>query len=185
MRDGDPPRLGARRSRSATTRAATHRALVDRLSDEELERLNELLPWRCFTVDSHGRPFGGAAWRGKRDRPAGDPRPADRALPRALRPLGQARARDRVLRRGPHDRAVRARRAGHGGRRARRERRQDDRALRLLRRQRPRVVRLRRRGATRTTSSSRPTSATTSACSTTSTIRSRTSAGSGLDLARR
>jgi SAM-dependent methyltransferase len=43
--------------------------LVDRLEDEELDRLNELLPWRCFTVDSHGRPFGGVAWRGKRVSP--------------------------------------------------------------------------------------------------------------------
>jgi hypothetical protein len=40
--------------------------LIDRLADEELERLNGLLPWRCFTVDSHGRPLGGTAWRGKR-----------------------------------------------------------------------------------------------------------------------
>jgi len=42
---------------------------VDRLSDDELERLNGLLPWQCFTVDAHGRPLGGVAWRGKRSRP--------------------------------------------------------------------------------------------------------------------
>jgi hypothetical protein len=42
---------------------------VDRLSDADLSRLNELLPWRCFTVDSQGRPFGGVAWRGKRVAP--------------------------------------------------------------------------------------------------------------------
>jgi 2-polyprenyl-3-methyl-5-hydroxy-6-metoxy-1,4-benzoquinol methylase len=53
-------------------RYAEARALgrfVDRLSDADLTRLNELLPWRCFTVDSHGRPFGGVAWRGKRAAP--------------------------------------------------------------------------------------------------------------------
>jgi 2-polyprenyl-3-methyl-5-hydroxy-6-metoxy-1,4-benzoquinol methylase len=42
---------------------------VDRLADTDLDRLNELLPWRCFTVDSRGRPFGGLAWRGKRVTP--------------------------------------------------------------------------------------------------------------------
>jgi tRNA (mo5U34)-methyltransferase len=40
--------------------------LVERLTDDDLARLNELLPWQCFTVDPIGRPFGGAAWRGKR-----------------------------------------------------------------------------------------------------------------------
>jgi 2-polyprenyl-3-methyl-5-hydroxy-6-metoxy-1,4-benzoquinol methylase len=48
---------------------------VDRLADAELARLNELLPWRCFTVDSHGRPFGGVAWRGKRVAPQVIPDP--------------------------------------------------------------------------------------------------------------
>jgi tRNA (mo5U34)-methyltransferase len=49
---------------------------VERLSDEDLGRLNDLLPWRCFTVDARGRPLGGAAWRGKRDvpQPVPDPR---------------------------------------------------------------------------------------------------------------
>jgi hypothetical protein len=42
---------------------------VDGLSDADLKLLNALLPWQCFTVDSHGRPFGGTAWRGKRDAP--------------------------------------------------------------------------------------------------------------------
>jgi hypothetical protein len=42
---------------------------VDLLADADLHRLNELLPWRCFTVDSHGRPFGGSAWHGKRVTP--------------------------------------------------------------------------------------------------------------------
>jgi hypothetical protein len=44
----------------------TAASFVERLTDDDLLRLNELLPWRCFTVDRNGRPFGGAAWRGKR-----------------------------------------------------------------------------------------------------------------------
>jgi tRNA (mo5U34)-methyltransferase len=44
-------------------------AFVDPLNDEDLSELNLLLPWKAFTVDSHGRRFGGAAWAGKRDRP--------------------------------------------------------------------------------------------------------------------
>ena len=44
-------------------------AFVDPLSDEDLASLNALLPWKAYTVDRHGRRFGGIAWRGKRDRP--------------------------------------------------------------------------------------------------------------------
>ena len=44
-------------------------AFVDPLNDEDLSELNVLLPWKAFTVDSHGRRFGGVAWAGKRDRP--------------------------------------------------------------------------------------------------------------------
>lgn len=44
--------------------------LVERLSDEDLATLNELLPWQAFTVDSHGRPFGAAAYAGKRTEPS-------------------------------------------------------------------------------------------------------------------
>jgi tRNA (mo5U34)-methyltransferase len=43
--------------------------LVERLSDAELDRLNQLLPWSCFTVDTLGRRFGNAAWTGKREQP--------------------------------------------------------------------------------------------------------------------
>jgi SAM-dependent methyltransferase len=53
-------------------------AYVDRLSDDDLSRLNDLLPWKAFTVDRHGRRFGGVAWRGKRDQP--QPVPDRRAL---------------------------------------------------------------------------------------------------------
>lgn len=43
--------------------------LLEGLSDEELSRLNRLLPWSCFTVDGRGRRFGDAAWTGKRQDP--------------------------------------------------------------------------------------------------------------------
>ena len=43
----------------------TEAPLVERLPDDELARLNELLPWRCFTVDSQGRAFGGRRLAGK------------------------------------------------------------------------------------------------------------------------
>ncbi|HVL06279.1 MAG TPA: methyltransferase domain-containing protein [Acidimicrobiales bacterium] len=43
--------------------------LVERLSDDDLDRLNGLLPWVCFTVDGRGRRFGDAAWTGKREDP--------------------------------------------------------------------------------------------------------------------
>jgi hypothetical protein len=48
---------------------------LERLSDGDLERLNRLLPWRCFTVDGKGRPFGGIAWSGKRVLPEVIPDP--------------------------------------------------------------------------------------------------------------
>jgi hypothetical protein len=63
--------LGLRRLRRPTPRRRYDEErvptrFVDPLPDADLERLNELLPWHCFTVDSHGRPFGRAAWAGKR-----------------------------------------------------------------------------------------------------------------------
>ncbi|NEQ48937.1 MAG: DUF1698 domain-containing protein [Leptolyngbya sp. SIO3F4] len=42
---------------------------IDILSDSELQELNQLLRWSCFTVDSHGRRFGNQAWSGKRTEP--------------------------------------------------------------------------------------------------------------------
>jgi tRNA (mo5U34)-methyltransferase len=42
---------------------------VEQLDDDELALVNELLPWRCFTVDSRGRRFGDRAWTRKRDVP--------------------------------------------------------------------------------------------------------------------
>ena len=43
--------------------------LVEHLSDDDLDRLNDLLPWACFTVDGKGRRFGDAAWTGTREDP--------------------------------------------------------------------------------------------------------------------
>jgi tRNA (mo5U34)-methyltransferase len=42
---------------------------VELLDDEDLARLNNMLPWKCFTADSKGRRFGNTAWKGKRDTP--------------------------------------------------------------------------------------------------------------------
>jgi 2-polyprenyl-3-methyl-5-hydroxy-6-metoxy-1,4-benzoquinol methylase len=61
--------LGRPTPRSTYTEGCTAARFADRLSDDELDRLNRLLPWRCFTVDSHGRPLGGVAWRAKRSTP--------------------------------------------------------------------------------------------------------------------
>jgi tRNA (mo5U34)-methyltransferase len=44
-------------------------ANVDALSDDDLDRLNRMLPWNCFTVDGRGRRLGNRAWTGKREEP--------------------------------------------------------------------------------------------------------------------
>ncbi len=46
---------------------------VERLADDDLAKLNSMLEWNAFTVDSRGRRFGGAAWGGKRDEPQSIP----------------------------------------------------------------------------------------------------------------
>ena len=48
---------------------------IEFLSDADLQRLNELLPWQCFTADTQGRRFGDTAWNGKRDTPQVIPDP--------------------------------------------------------------------------------------------------------------
>lgn len=48
---------------------------VDRLSDADLETLNGLLPWHCFTADGRGRRFGDRAGPGKREEPQPIPDP--------------------------------------------------------------------------------------------------------------
>ena len=48
---------------------------VDALSDDDLELVNKLLPWNCFTVDAQGRRLGNRAWVGKRDTPQPLPDP--------------------------------------------------------------------------------------------------------------
>lgn len=42
---------------------------LDSLSDDDLDRLNRLLPWQAFTVDGRGRRLGNIAWSGKRTEP--------------------------------------------------------------------------------------------------------------------
>lgn len=75
----------ARRGRAAVRRVASplpcagfdeqrvSAPLVERLSDDDLDRLNRLLPWSCFTVDGRGRRLGDAAWTGKREEPQAIP----------------------------------------------------------------------------------------------------------------
>jgi len=38
----------------------------EHLSDRDIDTLNKLLPWKCFTEDSFGRKLGHQAWEGKR-----------------------------------------------------------------------------------------------------------------------
>lgn len=55
--------------------ARTPAPWLDRLTDDQLARLNRLLPWNAFTVDARGRRFGNAAWAGKRSEPQPIPDP--------------------------------------------------------------------------------------------------------------
>jgi 2-polyprenyl-3-methyl-5-hydroxy-6-metoxy-1,4-benzoquinol methylase len=48
---------------------------VEYLNDDDLRRLNDLIPWMCFTVDTQGRRMGNTAWKGKRDTPQQIPDP--------------------------------------------------------------------------------------------------------------
>lgn len=47
----------------------TQTKYIDDLSDADLTRLNDLLPWQCFTLDSNGRRFGKQASANKRNIP--------------------------------------------------------------------------------------------------------------------
>lgn len=49
------------------------RSAVDSLGDHEIQRLNELLPWACFTADGQGRRVGKAASATKRSTPQSIP----------------------------------------------------------------------------------------------------------------
>ncbi len=51
----------------------TQTKYVDDLSEADLSRLNDLLPWQCFTLDSHGRRFGKQASSKKRNLPQAIP----------------------------------------------------------------------------------------------------------------
>lgn len=46
---------------------------LDRLDDESLAVVNQLLPWQCFTTDVLGRRLGAPAWSGKRTKPQSIP----------------------------------------------------------------------------------------------------------------
>src|SRR5262245_17362041 len=54
-------------------RGKTPIPVVDSLSDEELEELNALLPWKSFVADGIGRRFGQRSSPTKRGSPAGVP----------------------------------------------------------------------------------------------------------------
>jgi 2-polyprenyl-3-methyl-5-hydroxy-6-metoxy-1,4-benzoquinol methylase len=43
---------------------------IDNLSDQDLKRVNEILPWKSFLLDCNGRTFGAAASERKRNEPA-------------------------------------------------------------------------------------------------------------------
>jgi len=68
---------GARRATAVTTSSLPPAGFppgapaghVEHLTDEELALVNELLPWRCFTIDSQGRRLGDRARPGKRENP--------------------------------------------------------------------------------------------------------------------
>jgi Methyltransferase domain len=49
--------------------------IIDRLSDDDLLRLNQLLPWKSFTLDGHQRAFGAPASAVKRNLPEPIPDP--------------------------------------------------------------------------------------------------------------
>lgn len=49
--------------------SALEAPLVDELNDAQLEQLNAILPFRCFTVDKRGRRFGNPAGAKKRVEP--------------------------------------------------------------------------------------------------------------------
>lgn len=51
------------------TSSSINTKYLDILEDDDLDQLNNMLDWNCFTVDTHGRRFGMMAWGGKRDSP--------------------------------------------------------------------------------------------------------------------
>jgi tRNA (mo5U34)-methyltransferase len=64
--------------------------LVDALDAEDLRRLNAMLPWRCFTVDRHGRRFGAPASSTKRATPERIPDPRIALLDRRIGLAGRS-----------------------------------------------------------------------------------------------
>jgi tRNA (mo5U34)-methyltransferase len=55
--------------------AKLHTKYIENLSNDDLELLNKLLPWQCFTYDSRGRQFGQPAAKHKRATPQRIPDP--------------------------------------------------------------------------------------------------------------
>jgi SAM-dependent methyltransferase len=68
----------------------TETKYVDHLSDQDLSRLNDLLPWQCFTLDSMGRQFGKQASASKRSSPQIIPDPRITELNRRFPLTGQS-----------------------------------------------------------------------------------------------
>ncbi len=53
---------------------------LDYLPDEKVQELNDIVDWKAFVVDSNGRRFGNAAWKGKRVTPQPIPDPRHQLL---------------------------------------------------------------------------------------------------------
>ena len=72
-------RVGLARRGNAPARGYTMNLneipLVDSLSDADLTELNEILDWKSFVADRHGRRVGNVAWAGKRTDPQAIPDP--------------------------------------------------------------------------------------------------------------
>jgi len=66
-RTDDRPLMDQRQFASSDEAGRTPTRYVEHLSDADLELLNRLLPWRCFTLDSRGRKLGAAASETKRN----------------------------------------------------------------------------------------------------------------------
>jgi tRNA (mo5U34)-methyltransferase len=72
-------RVGLARRGNAPARGYTTNLneirFVDSLSDADLTELNEILDWKSFVADRHGRRVGNVAWAGKRTDPQAIPDP--------------------------------------------------------------------------------------------------------------
>jgi 2-polyprenyl-3-methyl-5-hydroxy-6-metoxy-1,4-benzoquinol methylase len=62
-------KLNEKKAIATDAEGRTFTPYVENLSNQDLERLNDMLPWQCFTLDSKGRKFGKAASDVKRNSP--------------------------------------------------------------------------------------------------------------------